>query len=71
MDLVLGWESAAALLQEWSCKLLVRVVVARRKLDKEAEERCRYKNRSHLMDEQMVELMAKSKISNDDVSETL
>ena len=46
------------------------VVVARRKLDKEAEERCRYKNRSHLMDEQIVELMAKSKISNDNASET-
>ena len=49
---------------------LSAVVVARRKLDKEAEERCRYKNRSHLMDEQIVELMAKSKISNDDASET-
>ena len=49
---------------------LSAVVVARRKLDKEAEERCRYKNRSHLMDEQIVELMAKSKISNDNASET-
>ena len=47
---------------------LSAVVVARRKLDKEAEEKCRYKNRSHLMDEQIVELMAKSKISNDDAS---
>ena len=25
--MVLGWESAAALLREWSCELLVRVVV--------------------------------------------
>ena len=49
---------------------LSAVVVARRKLDKEAEERCRYKNRNCLMDEQIVELMAKSKISNDDASET-
>jgi len=49
---------------------LSAVVVARRKLDKEAEERCRYKNRNHLMDEQIVELMAMSKISNDDASET-
>ena len=48
---------------------LSAVVVARRKLDKEAEERCRYKNRSHLMEEQIVELMAKSNISNDDTSE--
>ena len=45
------------------------VVVARKKLNKEAEERCRYKNRIRLMDEQIVELMAKSKISNDDTSE--
>ena len=49
---------------------LSAVVVARRKLDKEAEERCRYKNRNRLMDEQIVELMAKSRISNDDASET-
>ena len=48
---------------------LCAVVVARKELDKEAEERCRYKNRSRLMDEQIVELMAKSKISNDDASE--
>ena len=48
---------------------LSAVVVARRKLDKEAEERCRYKNRSALMEEQIVELMAKSNISNDDTSE--
>ena len=27
MDLVLGLESAAALLREWSCELLVQVVV--------------------------------------------
>ena len=46
------------------------MVVARRKLDKEAEERCRYENRNRLMDEQIVELMAKSRISNDDASET-
>ena len=43
---------------------LSAVVVARRKLDKEAEERCRYKNRSRLMEEQIVELLAKSTISN-------
>ena len=49
---------------------LSAVVVARRKRDKEAEERCRYKNRNRLMDEQIVELMAKSRISNDDASET-
>ena len=48
---------------------LSAVVVARGKLDKEAEERCRYKNRSDLMEEQIVELMAKSNISNDDTSE--
>ena len=48
---------------------LSAVVVARRKLNKEAEERCRYKNRSDLMEEQIVELMAKSNISNDDTSE--
>ena len=48
---------------------LSAVVVARRKLDKEAEERCRYKNRSALMEEQIVELMAKSNISNVDSSE--
>ena len=48
---------------------LSAVVVARGKLDKEAEERCRYKNRSALMEEQIVELMAKSNISNDDTSE--
>ena len=48
---------------------LSAVVVARRMLDKEAEERCRYKNRSRLMDEQIVELMAKSKISINDTSE--
>ena len=45
------------------------VVVARKELDKEAEERCRYKNRSCLMDEQIVELLAKSKFSNDDTPE--
>ena len=48
---------------------LSAVVVARGKLDKEAEERCRYKNRSDLMEEQIEELMAKSNISNDDSSE--
>ena len=48
---------------------LSAVVVARKELDKEAEERCRYKNRSALMEEQIVELMAKSNISNDDTSE--
>ena len=48
---------------------LSAVVVARKKLNKEAEERCRYKNRSCLMDEQIVELLAKSKFSNDDTPE--
>ena len=43
---------------------LSAVVVARKELDKEAEERCRYKNRSRLMEEQIVELLAKSTISN-------
>ena len=48
---------------------LCAVVVARKTLDKEAEERCRYKNRSCLMEEQIVELLAKSKISNDETPE--
>ena len=50
---------------------LSAVVVARKELDKEAEERCRYKNRSRLMDEQIVELMAKSKISNNDTQDSV
>ena len=48
---------------------LCAVVVARKELDKEAEERCRYKNRSRLMEEQIVELLAKSTISNDETPE--
>ena len=48
---------------------LCAVVVARKTLDKMAEERCRYKNRSCLMEEQIVELLAKSKISNDETPE--
>ena len=48
---------------------LSAVVVGRKKLDKEAEERCRYINRSCLMEEQIVELLAKSKISNDETPE--
>ena len=48
---------------------LSAVVVARKKLNKEAEERCRYKNRSCLMEEHIVELLAKSKISNDETPE--
>ena len=48
---------------------LCAVVVARKELDMEAEERCRYKNRSRLMEEQIVELLAKSTISNDETPE--
>ena len=48
---------------------LCAVVVARKVLNKEAEERCRYKNRSRLMEEQIVELLAKSTISNDETPE--
>ena len=62
------WQAVSSLPSPKSA--LSAVVVARRKLNKEAEERCRYKNRNCLMDEQIVELMAKSKNSNDDASET-
>ena len=61
------WQAVSSLPSPKSA--LSAVVVARGKLDKEAEERCRYKNRSDLMEEQIEELMAKSNISNDDTSE--